>query len=54
MGPIMTEPPSRDDVLELLEKLGSDRDEDVLEAAREVHARITAAGMTWRPSVGTN
>ncbi len=43
----MTEPPRRDDVIELLEKLGSDRDEDVLEAAREVHARITAAGMTW-------
>jgi hypothetical protein len=43
----MTEAPSRDDVIELLNKLGSDRDEDVLEAAREVHARITAAGMTW-------
>ena len=43
----MTEPPRRDDVIELLNRLGSDRDEDVLEAAREVHARITAAGMTW-------
>ncbi len=43
----MTEPPSRDEVIELLEKLGSDRDEDVLEAARELHARIGAAGTTW-------
>ena len=43
----MTEPLSRDNVIELLNKLGSDSDEDALEAAREVHARITAAGMTW-------
>jgi hypothetical protein len=43
----MTEPPRRDDVIELLNRLGSDRDEDVLEAAREVHARIAAAGTTW-------
>jgi hypothetical protein len=43
----MTEPLSRNDVIELLKKLGGERDEDVLEAARETHARITAAGMTW-------
>jgi hypothetical protein len=43
----MTEAPRRDDVIELLKRLGSDRDEDVLDAAREAHARITAAGMTW-------
>ena len=43
----MTELPRRNDVIELLNRLGSDRDEDVLEAAREVHARITAAGTTW-------
>ena len=43
----MTEPLSRDDVIELLKKLGSDSDEEVLEAARETHARIAAAGMTW-------
>ena len=43
----MTEPIPREDVIELLNRLGSDRDEDVLEAAREVHARITAADMTW-------
>ncbi len=43
----MTEPLSRDDAIELLKKLGGERDEDVLEAAREIHARITAADMTW-------
>ncbi len=43
----MTEPLSRDDVIELLKKLGSDSDEEALEAARETHARIAAAGMTW-------
>ena len=43
----MTEPLSRDDAIELLKKLGGERDEDVLEAAREIHARITAAEMTW-------
>ncbi len=48
MGPIMTEPLSRDDVIALLEKLGGERDEDVLEAAREIHTRIAASGMTWQ------
>ncbi len=43
----MTEPIPREDVIELLNRLGSDRDEDELEAAREVHARIAAANMTW-------
>jgi hypothetical protein len=43
----MTEPLSRDDVIGLLKRLGSDRDEEVLEAAREVHARVTAAGTSW-------
>ncbi len=43
----MTEPIPREDVIDLLNRLGSDRDEDVLEAAREVHARITAGNMTW-------
>ncbi len=43
----MTEPLSRDDAIELLKNLGGERDEDVLEAAREIHARITAADMTW-------
>ena len=43
----MTEPIPREDVIELLNRLGSDRDEDVLEAAREVHTRIAAGNMTW-------
>ena len=43
----MTEALERDTVIGLLHKLGSERDEDVLEAARQVHAQITAAGMTW-------
>jgi hypothetical protein len=43
----MTEPLDRDDVIALLSRLGSDQDEEVLEAARRVHAQITAAGRTW-------
>jgi hypothetical protein len=43
----MTEPIPREDVIDLLNRLGGDRDEDVLEAAREVHARIAAGNMTW-------
>ena len=37
----------RDGIIGLLERLGSERDEDVLEAAREIHAQVTAAGVTW-------
>ncbi len=43
----MTEPLERDNVIALLKGLGSEQDEEVLEAARQVHAQITAAGMTW-------
>ncbi len=43
----MTEPLERDNIIELLKRLGSDQDEAVLEAARQVHAQITVAGMTW-------
>ena len=43
----MTEPLDRDDIIGLLRSLGSERDEEVLEAARQVHDRITAAGMAW-------
>ena len=43
----MTEPLERDHVIALLKSLGSDRDEEVLKAARQVHAQVTAAGMTW-------
>ncbi len=37
----------RDGIIALLESLGSERDEDVVEAAREIHAQVTAAGVTW-------
>ena len=43
----MSEPLERDEVVGLLKRLGSEPDAEVLEAARQVHARITAAGMTW-------
>ena len=47
MGPGMTEPLVRDDIIELLNSLGSEEDEAVLEAARLVHAKVTAAEITW-------
>ncbi len=43
----MAEDLDRDGIIGLLESLGSERDEDVVEAARAVHARVTAAGVTW-------
>ena len=43
----MSEMPSRDDLIGLLDKLGSERDEEVLEAARELQAQITGAGLDW-------
>ena len=43
----MSEPLDRDKVIELLNRLGSEQDEVSLEAARQVHAAVTAAGLTW-------
>lgn len=43
----MTEALKRDDIVGLLQSLGSDRDEEVLAAARELHGRIIAAGAAW-------
>ncbi len=43
----MAEDLDRDGIIGLLESLGSERDEDVVQAAREIHARVTAAGVTW-------
>ncbi len=43
----MTEPLERNNVIELLKRLGSDQDEAVLDAARQLHAQITVADMTW-------
>ena len=38
----------RETVIDLLEKLGSERDEDALEAARALHAQVTDAGLRWQ------
>ena len=43
----MTEPLERNNVIELLKRLGSDQDEAVLDAARQLHAQITVADMAW-------
>lgn len=43
----MAEPLDRDNVIRLLDRLGSDQDVDVLEAARELHAQINAADLDW-------
>ena len=37
----------RDQFIALLERLGSDRDSDVLEAAREIHRTLHEAGIAW-------
>ena len=43
----MVEPLDRDEVIRLLGQLGGDQDADVLQAARDLHAQITAAGLDW-------
>ena len=43
----MTEPLDRDEVIRLLDRLGSEQDADVLQAARDLHAQINAADMDW-------
>lgn len=43
----MTEPLNREDVIGLLQKLGSEQDAEVLESARKVHAQVTGAGLSW-------
>ena len=43
----MSDALERDTVIELLDKLGSEQDEDVLAAARALHAQITDAGAEW-------
>lgn len=47
----MTEPLTRGEMIELLESLGSDQDDEVLRAARELHARTRAAGQSWQDLV---
>ena len=43
----MDEPLERDQVIELLNALGSAKDEDALSAARALHLKITQASMSW-------
>ena len=43
----MSDPLIRENFIELLNKLGSERDEDVLDAARRLHENVTAAGLEW-------
>ena len=43
----MREPLERNQVIELLDKLGSEQDEDVLAAARMLHGQIVESGMGW-------
>ncbi len=39
--------PDRGEVIELLEKLGGSEDVGVLEAARELNAKISGSGLSW-------
>ena len=43
----MSEPLERNQVIELLDKLGSEQDEDVLAAARTLHSQVIKSGMGW-------
>ncbi|MEE2661842.1 MAG: hypothetical protein VYB39_02335 [Pseudomonadota bacterium] len=43
----MSEPLERNQVIELLDKLGSEQDQDVLAAARLLHSQIADSGMSW-------
>jgi len=47
MGDIMTEPLARQEIVALLERFGSADDQAVLAAARAVHSKIDAAGLSW-------
>jgi hypothetical protein len=37
----------RQEFIRLLQKLGSESDAEVLSAARDLHAKVTVAGMSW-------
>jgi len=38
---------NRDEFVALLNKLGSENDAEVLSVARDLHAKVTVAGVTW-------
>ena len=44
----MSDTLERDNVIDLLDRLGSEQDKDVLAAARALHSQITRAGMDWQ------
>ncbi len=39
----MTEPSMRNEIIKLLDSLGSDEDDEVLQAARQLHAQVMEA-----------
>ncbi len=43
----MAEPLSREELIEELLKLGSDDDQEILDAARKIHTAVNSAGTTW-------
>ena len=43
----MSEELDRENLIELLEKLGAERDEDALSAARAINALVAGSGQTW-------
>ena len=43
----MAEPLDRDTMIHLLNRLGSENDADVLEAARYLHERVAESGASW-------
>ena len=43
----MTDELNRDELISLLDRLGSPGDEEVLEAARTIHQRLSGAGANW-------
>ena len=43
----MSEPLERDEVIELLNSLGSEKDEEALLAARALHSKIAQASLSW-------
>ncbi len=50
----MAEPLDRDTMIHLLNRLGSDSDADVLEAARYLHGRVTESGASWDSLLAAN
>lgn len=43
----MTDGLNRTALVQLLEKLGSKKDEETLQAARDIHGMVTAGGASW-------